>query len=73
MANPRPLSIVKIKPAMLNDFRVESFGLRPYDRFIYFGEIAQDPTRCIVEGIYCGKRVPYLFVDMFEEVDPTDF
>jgi hypothetical protein len=73
MANPRPLSIVKIKPAMLNDFRVESFGLRPDDRFIYFGEIAQDPTRCIVEGIYCGKRVPYLFVDMFEEVDPTDF
>ena len=73
MANPRPLSIVKVKPAMLNDFRVESFGLRPNDRFIYFGEIAQDPTRCIVEGIYCGKRVPYLFVDMFEEVDPTDF
>lgn len=73
MANPRPLSIVKIKPAMLNDFRVESFGLQPDDRFIYLGEIAQDPTRCIVEGIYCGKRVPYLFVDMFEEVDPTDF
>jgi len=73
MANPRPLSIVKIKSDMLNDFRVESFGLRPDDRFVYYGEIAQDPTRCIVEGIYCGKRVPYLFVDMFEEVDPTDF
>ena len=73
MANPRPLSIVKIKPAMLNDFRVKSFGLQPDDRFIYLGEIAQDPTRCIVEGIYCGKRVPYLFVDMFEEVDATDF
>jgi len=73
MANPRPLSIVKIKSDMLNDFRVESFGLRPDDRFVYYGEIAQDPSRCIVEGIYCGKRVPYLFVDMFEEVDPTDF
>jgi len=73
MANPRPLSIVKIKSDMLNDFRVESFGLRPDDRFVYYGEIAQDPTRCVVEGIYCGKRVPYLFVDMFEEVDPTDF
>jgi len=71
MANPRPLSIVKIKSDMLNDFRVESFGLTSIDRFVYYGEIPQDPTRCIVEGIYCGKRVPYLFVDMFEEVDPT--
>lgn len=73
MPNPRQLSIVKIKNDMLNDFRVESFGLTSTDRFVYYGEIAQDPTRCIVEGIFCGKRVPYLFVDMFEEVDPTDF
>ena len=73
MANPRPLSIVRIKPDMINDFRVESFDLKLTDRFVYFGEIVQDPTRCIVEGIYCGKRIPYLFVDMFEEVDPTDF
>ena len=73
MANPRPLSIVRVKPEMLTDFRVESFGLRPEDRFIYFGEIAQDTTRCIVKGIFCGKLVPYLFPEMFEEVDPTDF
>ena len=73
MANPRPLSIVKIKPAMLNDFRVESFGLRPDDRFIYFGEIAQDPTRCIVQGLFCGKRIPYLPPSAFEEVASNDF
>lgn len=73
MPNPRPLSITKIKTEYLNDIRVESFGLTERDRFIYHGEIAQDPTRCIISGIYCGKNVPYLLAEMFEEVDPTDF
>lgn len=73
MANPRPLSIVKIKNTMLTDFRIQSWGLTETDRFIYYGEIAQDSTRCVIKGIYCGKEIPYLFADMFEEVDPTDF
>ena len=73
MTNPRPLSVVKLKPEFLDDPRVETFSLSSRDRFIYHGEIAQDPTRCLIEGIFCGKRVPYLFVEMFEEVDPTDF
>jgi len=71
MPSPRPLSIVKLKT--LDDPAVKNFDLRQIDRFIYWGEIAQDPTRCIVEGIYCGKRIPYLSPDLFEEVDPTDF
>jgi hypothetical protein len=71
MANPRPLSIVKLKT--LENDTVKTFDLNARDRFIYWGEIAQDPTRCVVEGIYCGKRIPYLSPDLFEEVDPTDF
>jgi hypothetical protein len=73
MANPRPLSIVKIKDSMLTDTNVEFWGLTSHDRFVYYGEIAQDPTRCIVVGLYCGKRVPYLSPDIFEEADITDF
>jgi hypothetical protein len=73
MANPRPLSVVKIKDSFLTDVRVESFGLTARDRFLYHGEIAQDPTRCIITGLFCGKKVPYLLPEMFEEVDPTDF
>jgi hypothetical protein len=73
MANPRPLSVVKIKDSFLNDVRVESFGLTTRDRFLYHGEIAQDTTRCIITGLFCGKKVPYLLAEMFEEVDPTDF
>lgn len=71
MALPRPLSIVKLKT--LDNLGVKNFDLKQTDRFIYWGEIAQDPTRCVVEGIYCGKRIPYLSPDLFEEVDPTDF
>jgi hypothetical protein len=64
---------IKIKDSFLNDVRVECFGLTARDRFLYHGEIAQDTTRCIITGIFCGKKVPYLLAEMFEEVDPTDF
>jgi len=37
------------------------------------GEIAQDPTKCIVFGLRCGKRIHYLSPSLFEEVDPADF
>lgn len=73
MTNPRPLSIVKVKDDMLNDTNVQYWGLTPNDRFVYHGEIAQDPTRCIIVGVFCGKRIPYLSPELFEEVDPTNF
>lgn len=71
MPNPRPLSIVKI--TNLEDVSVKVFDLKSSDRFVYLGEIAQDPTRCIVEGIFCGKRIPYLSPSLFAEVDADDF
>lgn len=73
MANPRPLSIVKVSTQALNDLRAESFGLTEKDRFIYFGEISQDSTRCVVQTLNTQRIIPYLFTDMFEEVDPGDF
>jgi len=71
MPNPRPLSIVKLKDPTCAD--AVNYDLRAEDRFIYYGEIAQDATRCIVEGLLCGKRLPYFSPDIFEEVAANDF
>jgi hypothetical protein len=44
------------------------FGIKTADRFLFMGAIAQDVTRCVVIGIHCGKNIPYLPADAFEEV-----
>jgi len=70
MPNPRPSSIVKLTDP--NSTQAVNFQLSAEDRFIYVGEIAQDPTRCIVEGLYCGKRLIWLSPSEFEEVDISE-
>jgi len=71
MPTPRPLSIVKLVTPISDDAKV--FDLTEEDRFLYLGEIAQDPTRCMVQGLFCGKRIPYLPPSAFEEVASNDF
>jgi hypothetical protein len=73
MPNPRPLSIVKVKDAELSNPHVTNFDISSRDRFLYFGEIAQDTTKCIIEGLYCGKRLVWLSPDYFEEVVAGDY
>lgn len=70
MPLPRVNSIVKAVDINATDVAV--FDIKENDRFIYLGTIAQDPTRCIVEGVYCGKRLVHLHPEDFEEVDPDD-
>jgi hypothetical protein len=70
MPTPRPLSIVKLVDPNSNEASV--YDLKASDRFIYYGELAQDPTKCLVEGLYCGKRLPWFSSSLFEEVDPSD-
>jgi hypothetical protein len=70
MPAPRINSIVKA--ADVTDIDVAVFDIKPNDRFIYLGTIAQDPTRCIVEGVYCGKRLVHLRPEDFVEVDADD-
>ena len=71
MPNPRPLSIVKLVDA--NSIQAVNFQLSADDRFIYWGEIAQDPTKCLVEGVYCGKRLIWLSPSEFVEADINDY
>jgi hypothetical protein len=71
MANPRPLSIVKISNP--NSAGAINWGLTVNDRFVYWGEIAQDPTRCYVEGLNSGAKIAWMFPEDFVEVDPVDF
>ena len=71
MPNPRPHSIVKL--TTIEDVNVQTFDLKLTDRFVYLGEIAQDPTKCVVIGLGCGKRIPYLNSSVFVEVDADDF
>ena len=71
MPNPRSMSIVKLIDHTNPDAAV--FDLHEDDQFVYLGEIAQDPTKCIVLGLRCGKRIHYLSPSLFEEVDPSDF
>lgn len=68
---PRVLSIVKVVD--FNDPDVISWDLKESDRFIYYGTIAQNPTKCIVEGLFCGKRIPYISPGVFQEVTNDDF
>jgi hypothetical protein len=71
MPTPRTNSIVKLTEPLTED--ALTFDLKTTDRFIFLGVIAQDPTRCVVEGLYCGKRIPYLSPTLFEEVATDDF
>lgn len=71
MPTPRLNSIVKIVD--LEDPDVKVFDIKANDRFIYRGEIAQDPTRCIVDGVFCGRRLVHLRPEDFEEVASDDF
>jgi len=66
MANPRPLSIVKLKDP--NDPQALHYDLKSNDVFVYYGELAQDPTKCLVIGINCGKRLHLLSPDLFVEI-----
>lgn len=70
MPLPRVNSIVKVVDVNATDVAV--FDIKENDRFIYFGTIAQDPTRCIVEGVYCGKRLVHLHPEDFVEVNPDE-
>jgi hypothetical protein len=70
MPLPRVNSIVKAVDISVIDVAV--FDIKENDRFIYLGTIAQDPTRCIVEGVYCGKRLVHLHPEDFVEVDPDE-
>jgi len=70
MPLPRVNSIVKAVDISAIDVAV--FDIKENDRFIYLGTIAQDPTRCIVEGVYCGKRLVHLHPEDFVEVDPDE-
>lgn len=71
MANPRPLSVVKISNS--NSAGAKNWALTETDRFIYWGEIAQDPTRCYVEGLNNGVKIVWMYPEDFVEVDPLDF
>ena len=66
MPLPRTNSIVRIIDE--TDPVVANFGIKTADRFLFMGAIAQDETRCIVIGIHCGRNIPYLPSDVFEEV-----
>ena len=70
MPLPRVNSIVKIVD--VNDIDVNVFDIKENDRFVYLGTIAQDSSRCIVEGVYCGKRLIHLRPEDFEEIDASD-
>jgi len=70
MPLPRVNSIVKAVD--ITDIDVAVFDIKENDRFIYLGTIAQDSTRCIVEGVYCGKRLVHLRPEDFVEVDPSE-
>ena len=71
MTNPRPLSVVKISNS--NSKGAINWGLTETDRFIYWGEIAQDQTRCYVEGLNNGLKIAWMYPEDFIEVDPLDF
>ena len=71
MPNPRVNSIVKLVDP--TDIDVQVFDLKSSDRFIYYGEIAQDTSFCLVKGIYCGKLIPYLRPEDFVEVSAGDW
>jgi hypothetical protein len=70
MPNPRPLSVVKI--ADPTSERALLFQIEARDRFVYFGEFPNDPTRCFVLGLNDGKRIGWMFPEDFVEVG-TDF
>ena len=71
MPNPRPNSIVKLVDP--TDIDVQVFALISNARFIYMGEIAQDTSLCMVEGLYCGKRIAHLRPEDFVEVSAGDW
>jgi hypothetical protein len=68
---PRFLSIVKFSDPQCQESKM--FDFAENERFIYFGLIAQDNTRCIVQSLSSGRIMPYLVSTIFEEVDPVDF
>jgi hypothetical protein len=70
MPLPRVNSIVKVVD--VTDPDVVTFDIHENDRFIYLGTIAQDPTRCVVEGVYCGKRIIHLHPEDFVEIDSSE-
>jgi hypothetical protein len=71
MANPRFLSVVKVIDP--NSQLSVQFDIKDRDRFIYFGDFPNDPTRCFVFGLNCGKRIAWMSSEHFVEVDPIDF
>ena len=68
---PRVLSIVKFKDSKCPEAKM--FDFQEYERFIYHGLVAQDPTKCILQSIHSGRMMVYLPPSLFEEVNSVDF
>lgn len=62
----RPLSVVKINDP--NDPDVLIYDLRESDRFIYIGELLQNPNKAIVQEIDSGRVFITINASVFEEV-----
>jgi hypothetical protein len=67
----RPLSVVKINDP--NDPDVLIYDLRESERFIYIGELLQNPNKAIVQEIDSGRVFITINASVFEEVSVGEY
>jgi len=67
----RPMSIVKINDPTNSD--IVLYGLKQNERFLYLGEVLQDPLKAIVQEIDSGKVFITIDADLFDEVSVGDY
>jgi hypothetical protein len=67
----RPMSIVKINDPTDSDFLL--YGLKENERFLYLGEVLQNPSKAIVQEIDSGRIFVTIDADLFDEVSVGDY
>jgi len=67
----RALTIVKINDPNNSDVLV--YDLKESDRFLYIGELLQDPNKAIVQQINSGRIFITINASVFDEVSVGDY
>jgi len=67
----RPLTVVKINDPNNSDVLV--YDLKESDRFLYIGELLQDPNKAIVQQINSGRIFITINASVFDEVSVGDY
>jgi hypothetical protein len=65
------MSIVKINDPTNAD--IVLYGLKQNERFLYLGEVLQNPLKAIVLEIDSGKVFITIDADLFDEVSVGDY